>query len=193
MSCGWDDTAQNQPRSRRELRLARPTPSAQSRPNSGLSARTGATRAARQHPSGRLRRCPAGSAYAQNRARRFSVKRACRKTAPRVAAPSGDRYAVGGYALGFPPPAGVAPLSNERDDAAHDLPAKCRGVRRARPSAILAYRRESFPASGGRDTATDDDRARGGAVRFCERGGFGTGAAQSVLLARRIKILREAS
>ena len=136
----------------------------------GFSVGTGATRAARQHPSGRLRRCPSGSAYSQNRTRRFSAKQARRKTAPRVAAPSGDRYAVGGYALGFPPPAGVAPLFNERDDAAHDLPAKCRGVRRARPSAILAYRRESFPARGDcRDTATDDDRARGGALRFCER------------------------
>ena len=114
----------------------------------GFSVGTGATRAARQHPRGRLRRCPAGSASAQNRARRFSATQARLKTAPRVAAPSGDRYAVGGYALGFPPPAGVAPLFNERDDAAHDLPAKCRGVRRARPSAILAYRRESFPARG---------------------------------------------
>ena len=46
------------------------------------SARSGATRAAKQHPSGRLRRCPSGSAYSQNRARRFSTKQACRKTAP---------------------------------------------------------------------------------------------------------------
>ena len=42
---------------------------------------TGATRAARQHPSGRLRRCPSGSAYSQNRARRFSAKQARRKSA----------------------------------------------------------------------------------------------------------------
>ena len=40
---------------------------------------TGATRSAKQHPSGRLRRCPSGSAYSQNRARRFSFKRAWRK------------------------------------------------------------------------------------------------------------------
>ena len=43
------------------------------------SARSGATRAAKQHPSGRLRRCPSGSAYSQNRARRvvrvFRVER----------------------------------------------------------------------------------------------------------------------
>ena len=63
------------------------------RVSNGFPARSGATRAAKQHPSGRLRRCPSGSAYSLNRARRFSTKRACRKTA----------------ALGFPPPAGVAP------------------------------------------------------------------------------------
>ena len=41
---------------------------------------------------------------AQNRARHFPAKQACRKTA----------------ALGFPPSAGVAPLSIERDDTTHD-------------------------------------------------------------------------
>ena len=46
-----------------------------------------------QHPSGRLRRCPSDSAYSQNRARQFRAKRVCPKSA----------------ALGFPPPAGVAP------------------------------------------------------------------------------------
>ena len=33
----------------------------------GFSVGTGATRSAKQHPSGRLRRCPSGSAYSQNR------------------------------------------------------------------------------------------------------------------------------
>ena len=62
----------------------------------------------------------AGGEAAQNRARRFSVKRACRKTA----------------ALGFPPPAGVAPLSDERDDAAHDLPANLRTIPHRAASAV---------------------------------------------------------
>ena len=37
------------------------------------SARSGATRSAKQHPSGRLRRCPSGSAYSQNRARKSAA------------------------------------------------------------------------------------------------------------------------
>ena len=42
---------------------------------------TGRVTAAKQHPSGRLRRCPAGSAYAERKARRFSAKQARRKSA----------------------------------------------------------------------------------------------------------------
>ena len=64
--------------------------------SSGLCARSGATRAAYA---------------AQNRARRFSTKQACRKTA----------------ALGFPPPAGVAPYPLRE------------GQHRARPTARAAF------------------------------------------------------
>ena len=39
----------------------------------GFSVGTGATRSAKQHPSGRLRRCPSGSAYSQNRARKSTA------------------------------------------------------------------------------------------------------------------------
>lgn len=51
-----------------------------------LCRHTGRVTAAKQHPSGRLRRCPTGSAYAERKARRFSAKQARRKSAPRVAA-----------------------------------------------------------------------------------------------------------
>ena len=62
----------------------------------------------------------AGGEAAQNRARQFRVKQVCSESA----------------ALGFPPPAGVAPLSNERDDAAHDLPANLRTIPHRAASAV---------------------------------------------------------
>ena len=46
-----------------------------------LCRHTGRVTAAKQHPSGRLRRCPTGSAYAERKARRFSAKQARRKSA----------------------------------------------------------------------------------------------------------------
>ena len=48
---------------------------------SGCFRYTGRVTAAKQHPSGRLRRCPTGSAYAERKARRFSAKQARRKSA----------------------------------------------------------------------------------------------------------------
>ena len=124
----------------------------------------------------------AGGEAAQNRARRFSVKRACRKIA----------------AFGFPPSAGVAPLSIERDTTAHGQPATPahnsaprvaapsgspdgEGDIRAAYASLRLFSRQVglnwdatrtteagariVPRVGGkfRDTTTDDDRTRGGA------------------------------
>ena len=115
---------------------------------------------------------------AQNRTRRFGAKRVCPESA----------------ALGFPPPAGVAPLSIERDNTAHDQPRARRVLRLARPSppasAILAptatqrgrcedasrRARESFPAKGDKfRTRPRTTTGRGAARRFVERGRNGTG------------------
>ena len=59
----------------------------------GLPSGSGETRRLAKHPSGRLRRCPSGSAYSKTERGSFPTKQACRKT----------------VALGFPPPAGVSP------------------------------------------------------------------------------------
>ena len=96
----------------------------------------------------------------------FPTKQACRKTA----------------ALGFPPPAGVSPLSIERDDAAHDLPLLRRTIppRAAYASLRLFSRqvgstrtlrgrpkraRESFPASGDIDRTLPRTMTGHGAAR----------------------------
>ena len=87
---------------------------------SGLLARSGATRAAKQHHSGRLRRCPSGSAYSQNRARRFSTKQACRKTAPLPEHRFATRYRSGDIRSVFrlrrasPPKLGHCPCGARR-------------------------------------------------------------------------------
>ena len=60
----------------------------------GLFSGPGETRRLAKHPSGRLRRCPSGSAYSKTERGSFPTKQACRKT----------------VALGFPPTAGVSPL-----------------------------------------------------------------------------------
>ena len=59
----------------------------------GLFSGPGETRRLAKHPSGRLRRCPSGSAYSKTERGSFPTKQACRET----------------VALGFPPPAGVSP------------------------------------------------------------------------------------
>ena len=48
----------------------------------GLPSGSGETRRLAKHPSGRLRRCPSGSAYSKTERGSFPTKQACRKSAP---------------------------------------------------------------------------------------------------------------